>query len=90
MRVMDEEYHLGGRCEFSQTLEARLRAIVVEVDEQVVGEERQPDAAGDRLLGRGQLAVPSLIASTSMALRPPSATPSRRGTAASWSIRRSE
>ena len=54
MRVMREEQDLRLCRQFGQHLEPGMGAVVIEIDEQVVGEERKPNARGDRLLGGGE------------------------------------
>ena len=47
MVVVRQEQHLGSRRQIAQRLEPGLRARIVEVDEQIVGDERQPGPAGE-------------------------------------------
>ena len=49
MRVVCEKQYLRGSCQLGQHAEACLRALVVEIHEQIVGEEGQPDPGSDRL-----------------------------------------
>jgi len=52
--MVRKEQHLRLGREFSQNLEPRRRALVIEVDEEVVGEEREFAAAGDAFFDGGQ------------------------------------
>src|SRR4051794_5870103 len=54
MAVMREEDDLGLLSNFGEDLEAGSRAVIVEVDEQVVNDQRQRLRAIDLLLDRGE------------------------------------
>ena len=54
MWMVGEKEVLGGLRSFSQHLEPRLRTFVVEVHEEVVGQERQDAAGGDGLFQGSQ------------------------------------
>ena len=53
MLVVREEQHLGFLGEFAQDAETGRCALVVEVDEQIVGDERHGLGMGEIIFDRG-------------------------------------